>query len=521
MTWEMVVGLEVHVQLRTRTKMFCGCSTAFGDAPNTNICPVCLGLPGALPVLNAEAVRLATRAALALGCTVHERSVFARKNYFYPDLPKGYQISQFDQPLATDGERARSSRPSAAGSRSASSAAAHGGGRRQVAARPRARADRGRPQPRRRAARRDRERARHADRRPRRAPTSRAEADPALHRRQRLQHGGGQPARRRERLGPAPGRSRARHQDRGEEHELASRASSARSRRSSRGRSRCWRRASRCGRRRCCGMRRPAQVRPTRSKEESHDYRYFPDPDLPPLVLTRRLDRRRSARRCPSCRRRGATRLEAAFGLTAYRRAGRRRASRLRRLLRGGGAGRSRRQGRGELGHGRRDDRSTRPARFPVAPGAPRRARPAGAGGRGEPCRRRSGSSRSWRARRAASAPARVAERARPRAGERRSALGRWVDEVLAAHPAEVARYRGGETKLMGFFVGQVMKRSQGQGRSEGRPAAARGAPRMSRRLERVRAAFPALCRTEGGQSGRRTSTARAAPRCRAGRPTR
>ena len=101
--YEMVVGLEVHVQLKTRTKAFCNCSTNFGDAPNVNTCPVCLALPGALPVLNYEAVRLATRAALALCCTVRERSIFARKNYFYPDLPKGYQISQYDKPLAEGG----------------------------------------------------------------------------------------------------------------------------------------------------------------------------------------------------------------------------------------------------------------------------------------------------------------------------------------------------------------------------------------------------------------------------------
>ena len=101
--WEMVVGLEVHVQLKTRTKAFCGCPTSFGDPPNTNVCPVCLALPGALPVLNERAVELAVRAALALGCTVHPTSIFARKNYFYPDLPKGYQISQFDKPLATGG----------------------------------------------------------------------------------------------------------------------------------------------------------------------------------------------------------------------------------------------------------------------------------------------------------------------------------------------------------------------------------------------------------------------------------
>ncbi len=101
--WEMVVGLEVHVQLRTRTKAFCSCSAEFGAPPNVNTCPVCLALPGALPVLNAKAVELATRAALALDCTVNPVSVFARKNYFYPDLPKGYQISQFDKPLATGG----------------------------------------------------------------------------------------------------------------------------------------------------------------------------------------------------------------------------------------------------------------------------------------------------------------------------------------------------------------------------------------------------------------------------------
>ena len=101
--YELVVGLEVHVQLMTRTKIFCGCSTNFGDPPNTNVCPVCLALPGALPVLNDHAVDLAVRAALALGCAVNETSVFARKNYFYPDLPKGYQISQFDRPLASNG----------------------------------------------------------------------------------------------------------------------------------------------------------------------------------------------------------------------------------------------------------------------------------------------------------------------------------------------------------------------------------------------------------------------------------
>jgi aspartyl-tRNA(Asn)/glutamyl-tRNA(Gln) amidotransferase subunit B len=463
MEWETVVGLEVHVQLRTRTKMFCADRTTFGDPPNTNVCPVCLGLPGALPVPNAEAIRLATRAALALGCTVHPTSVFARKNYFYPDLPKGYQISQFDRPLATGGAVVFDS------------------------------AERGRVKVgiTRLHVEEDAGKLLH-DRLPEKTavdlnragiPLAEIVSEPDLRSpaearaylttlRQILVYAGvsecsmeqgslrvdanisirrpGEP-----RLGTKT-----------EVKNMNSFANVERALEAERARQvtlvEAGKRVEQVTLLFNAGT---GQVKPTRSKEESHDYRYFPDPDLPPLVLTPAFidEQRAGLPELPEAKR---ARLESDYGLPAYDA----------RVI----------TSEVELAH-----------YFEAVVRAGAEAKVAANWVMGDvmtsfnlhrafpvPPERLSdlirlvqeGTLSHQAAKRVytelADSPGQDARGVAERLGlvqvSDLGALAGWVEEVLAAHPAEVARFRGGETKLMAFFVGQVMKRSRGKADPKG-----------------------------------------------------
>jgi aspartyl-tRNA(Asn)/glutamyl-tRNA(Gln) amidotransferase subunit B len=462
MAWETVIGLEVHVQLRTRTKMFCACRTSFGDLPNTNVCPVCLGLPGALPVPNGEAVRLGTRAALALGCTVQNTSVFARKNYFYPDLPKGYQISQFDQPLATGGRVAFES------------------------------PDRGRIEVgiTRLHLEEDAGKLIH-DRFPGKTavdlnragvPLAEIVSEPDLRSpaearaylvtlRQILVYAGVSDCSMEQgslRVDAnisirRPGESRL--GTKAEVKNMNSFANVERALEAERARQTALLEGG--GKVEQVTLLFNAgsgQVRPTRSKEESHDYRYFPDPDLPPLVLSDAwtTEQRAGLPELPEARR---ARLETAFGLSTYDARVITSEVPLAEYFEGvvGAGVEPKTAANWVMGDVMTSFNQT--GRFPVSPArlaglvalvrdgvvshqAAKRVYAELAGSDGEP-----------RA---------VAERLGLVQVSDQDALGRWVDVVLAAHPAEVARFRGGEAKLMGFFVGQVMKKSQGKADPKG-----------------------------------------------------
>jgi aspartyl-tRNA(Asn)/glutamyl-tRNA(Gln) amidotransferase subunit B len=461
--WETVIGLEVHVQLRTWTKMFCADRTTFGDPPNTNLCPVCLGLPGALPVPNAEAVRLATRGALALDCTVHETSVFARKNYFYPDLPKGYQISQFDKPLATGG--------------SVSFESLERGRVRVGITRLHVEEDAGKLI-------HDRFPGKTAvDLNRAGIPLAEIVSEPDLRSpaearaylttlRQILVYAGVSDCSMEQgslRVDANISIRRVGESRLGTKTEVKNMNSFAN-----------VERALEAERARQIGLVESGQrveqvtllfnaltgqVKPTRSKEESHDYRYFPDPDLPPLVLRPEwiAEQRAGLPELPDAKR---ARLETEYALPAYDA----------RVITGEAALAQYFEAVVNAGADPKsaanwvmadvmttfNDRGE----FPVSP-----AKLAGLIGLV-----REGTLSLQAAKRVYAELAQAPDQDPRSTAERlgvvqvsdQGALAGWVDEVLSAHPAEVARYHDGETKLLGFFVGQVMKRSKGKADPKG-----------------------------------------------------
>jgi len=462
MTWETVIGLEVHVQLGTRTKMFCGCAAVYGEDPNTNVCPVCLGLPGALPVPNAEAIALGTRAALAIGSTVHPVSVFARKNYFYPDLPKGYQISQFDRPLATGGQLMIESPergPLAVG-----------------ITRLHLEEDAGKS---------------IHDRFPgltavdlNRAGVPLAEivSEPDLRSpgearayltalKQVLVYAGiGDCSMEKGHLRVDGNISVRRAGERrlGTKTEVKNVNSFAN-----------IERALTAERDRQIALLEAGghvtqvtmlfngatgQVRPMRSKEESHDYRYFPEPDLPPLVLSAEWveSQRRALPELPAAK---VARLEAQYGLPGYDA----------RVLAGEVALADYYEASVAAGADPKTAANwvmteamtawNETGAFPVSAVSLARLITLVRDGTVslQAAKKVFGELRT-----AGGDPRAVAERLGLIQVRDESALEQWVDAVIAAHPDEVARFRAGETKLVGFLVGQIMKRSQGKADPKG-----------------------------------------------------
>jgi aspartyl-tRNA(Asn)/glutamyl-tRNA(Gln) amidotransferase subunit B len=459
--WETVVGLEVHVQLGTRSKMFCACSTAFGDPPNTNVCPVCLGLPGALPVPNAHAIRLAARAALALGCTIHPRSLFARKNYFYPDLPKGYQISQFDQPLATGG---------------AVTFEALERGRISVGVtRLHVEEDAGKLL-------HDRFPGRTAvDLNRAGVPLAEIVSEPDLRSpaearaylttlKQLLVYVGASECSMEKGSLRVDANLSVRHSGetklgtKCEVKNLNSFANVERALYAERDRQiALLESGARVVQMTLLFNAATGQVKPLRSKEESHDYRYFPDPDLPPIVLPPDWvdDQRGKLPELPDAKR---ARLMATHGLAAYD-AGviaseRAIADYFEAVLAAGAEPKAAANwiiNDAMTGYNESGGFRVPPARLAELIGlVARNVVSQQAAKRIFPELGNGGSAQA------------VAERLGLVQVSDTGALAGWVDEVISAHPGEVERYRAGETKLIGFFVGQVMKKSQGKADPKG-----------------------------------------------------
>jgi aspartyl-tRNA(Asn)/glutamyl-tRNA(Gln) amidotransferase subunit B len=460
--WETVIGLEVHVQLGTRSKMFCSCATSFGDPPNTNVCPVCLGLPGALPVPNREAVRLGIRAALALGCTIHERSVFARKNYFYPDLPKGYQISQFDRPLATAGRVAVES--------------AERGVLEVSIVRLHLEEDAGKSL-------HDRIPGRTAvDLNRAGVPLAEIVSGPDLRSpaearaylvtlKQLLVYAGVSECSMEKgslRVDANVSIRPAGQDLLGTKTEIKNQNSFANDERALE-----WERGRQQRELEAGGVIRQmtllfnaatGQVRPMRSKEESHDYRYFPDPDLPPLVLSGEWieEIRSELPELPAARR---ARVGAQYGLPSYDAgvltADRAIAEYYEAVVAAGADPKAAANwvmtesltGYNEVGRFAISAQALASLLALIKAGtvshqaAKKVFLELGADG---------------------ADPRAVAERLGLLQVRDEGALETWVDEVLAAHPQEVQRYRAGESKLLGFLTGQVMRKSQGKADPKG-----------------------------------------------------
>ncbi len=457
MTWETVIGLEVHVQLLTRSKMFCGCATSFGAAPNSNVCPVCLGLPGALPVPNERAIALATRAALALGCQVHETSIFARKNYFYPDLPKGYQISQFDQPLATKGtitiespergrlaigvtrlhveEDAGKSLHDRLPGRTAVDLNRAGTPLAEIVSEPDMRS----PAEARAYLTTLKQILRYCEVSDcnMEEGSLRVDANISIRRVGDTQLGTKTEVKN---MNSFANVERALQVER--ERQIALVESGGRVEQVTM----LFNAAA-------------AEVRPMRSKEESHDYRYFPDPDLPPLALTRLWIERQHAA-LPELPEDKQKRFMGVLGLPPYDAgvlaADRAVADYFEAVVAQGVEAKTASnwvindalRGYNEAG------------RFGVAP---ERLGALVALVRDGTVSNQAAKRIFGELEQGSEAPRAIAERLGLVQVGDADALGQWVDEVLAANPKEVERYRGGEAKLIGFFTGQVMKKSGGK----------------------------------------------------------
>jgi aspartyl-tRNA(Asn)/glutamyl-tRNA(Gln) amidotransferase subunit B len=457
MTWETVIGLEVHVQLGTRSKMFCGCSTAFGEPPNTNVCPVCLGLPGALPMPNERAIRLAVRGALALDCAVRERSVFSRKNYFYPDLPKGYQISQFDRPLATGGRLAIESPDR--------------GPIEVTIERLHVEEDAGKLL-------HDRVPGRTAvDLNRAGVPLAEIVSGPDLRSpaearayltalRQILVYAEVSECSMEKGSLRVDANISLRRSDaaalgtKTEIKNLNSFANVERALDAERARQRALLDSGGTVEQVTLLFNAATgQVRPIRSKEESHDYRYFPDPDLPPLVLSREWIEsvRAELPELPAARR---GRLAGRYALPAYDAAvltsERAIADYFEAVVQAGALPKAAANwilGEVMTGYNEAGRFAVPPLRLAalialvgdgtVSHQAAKKVYVEMAASEGEP-----------RA---------IAERLGLLQVRDEGALEVWAEEVLAAHPREVERYRAGEAKLLAFLTGQVMKRSRGQ----------------------------------------------------------